>query len=196
MRRAPVVACAALLVAGPALAAPRPDVTLAAGSTFAADAAPSGGGAAAALALLWPAGERFAFGVEGFADDIGTTTATLVDPNDGATLGTVAAAHRWTFGGAWRGDAALWTRARWQADARALWGVWRVQDDVRGAVRDAVTRVGFGGGLSLRHGFSGGRSLGVALDARRVFPGAHGGAAWVSHYVTAALEWRWQGVRR
>src|SRR4029453_5911416 len=111
--------------------------------------------------------------VTGFADDLGTEIGRLSDPNDPSIdLGAVETAHRLVWGGAWRLQARLggWrldpTMGAWHGwspTASASWGVYRVHDDVRGEVVDAVSSTGFGLGLGAEHAFSPRHALGFGM---------------------------------
>ena len=85
--RAPTILLAALLVAaagdaaaGPAI--PRPTLELAGGTTFAVTGEPNDGGASFSVAAVWPVMDRVRFGVQLFADDVGSEITDLLDPND------------------------------------------------------------------------------------------------------------------
>lgn len=186
-----LAALAAAAHAGPAI--PPPDVVLSAGGTFAANSKPSGGGASASLALLWPLDERWRMGVVGYADDIGTSYIELVDPNDGTPLGPAASLHRWTWGGAWRVEGDVWQRDRWVAGGTGAWGWWRVEDDRRGRVLVAASAVGFRLGAQVRHAFDRGRSLGLEVGYHQLARDRHTSWDRVTRYATAALQYRWAG---
>ena len=193
---------AALLAAGAAAATPatparaavsRPDLVLAGGRTFAVTGLPDEGGASFSVAALWPVMERVRFGVQAYADDIGTEIVELTDPNDGTPLGTTASMHRWTYGAAWRAEADAWSLGRWTGGVSGAFGLWRVEDDRFGATFAAGTAVGFRLGADARRPFGRGRDIGVALNYHRLDQNDE--TAWrrVDRYASAALEFRWTG---
>ncbi len=119
-------ALAALFFAAPAGAARwiPTDLVLDAGASFATTGEPNGGGASLRAVPLWRVTDRFSFGVEFFADDIGTEARDMIDANDGSSRGVVAQTHRWVYGGAWRADGDLYR-------SRAARGGTGVEDGVR-----------------------------------------------------------------
>lgn len=200
MRALPL--CLAALLAGAAATTttalarplvPAPALALAGGKTFAVTGEPSGGGASASIAALWPVMERVRFGVQAYADDIGTEVVELLDPNDGTPLGPVAEMHRWAWGAAWRAEADVWSLGRWKGGASGGFGLWRVEDDQRGATFAAGSAVGFRLGADARRPFGRGREIGLALNYHRLDP--NDDSAWrrVDRYASAALELRWTG---
>jgi hypothetical protein len=191
-----VVLPASTLAARTAAAWSRPALDLAVGESFGAAGLPQGGGLSATLSPLWPVGERARFGVALFADDIGTTLGHLYDPNDHTDLGLVAQRHRWTWGGAWRGDLDMVRRPRWTAAATGAWGYWRVEDDVRGVVQQAGSAVGFTVGAEARRTGAAHHQLGLVVRYHRLLGDRNTGFQRVSHYATGALEWRWAGNAR
>jgi len=183
-----------LLLAPPAAGSWRPDLTTELGGTFAINAVPDGGGFSLGLAAMWPVDPPFGlagglrFGVMGFADDLGTDLMRLQDPNDPSLdLGPTESAHRLTWGGAWRLDAtasvAWWG---WSPVGTATWGVWRVQDDLRGEIQSAVTSTGFGLGLGLDRPLSDRHAIGIGFRYERLFNDV------VGRYMSAGLNWRWK----
>jgi len=195
---------AALLVAGaasaatgalarPAISIPPPTLEFAGGTTFAVTGEPAGGGATFSVAALWPVMERVRFGVQAYADDIGTEIVELRDPNDGTPLGPAAEMHRWTWGAAWRAEADVWSLGRWKGGASGGLGLWRVEDDRRGVTFAAGSAVGFRLGADARRPFGRGREIGVAINYHRLDQNDQ--TAWrrVGRYASAAIEFRWTG---
>jgi len=200
--RGPALVLAALLVAGAGAAAaparagafvPRPTLELTGGTTFAVTGTPDGGGAALSLSALWPVLERVRFGIQAYADDIGTELVELRDPNDGTPLGTSSDVHRWTYGAAWRAEADAWRLGRWKGGVTGALGLWRVEDDRRGETFAAGSAVGFRIGADARRPLGRGREIGVALHYHRLDQNDQ--TAWrrVDRYASAALELRWAG---
>ena len=185
---------AAMLLAAPALASWRPDLVTEVGGTFAVNAEPDEGGFSLALASMWPVDPPFGlggalrFGVMGFADDMGSQEIRLQDPNDPSIdLGPAEGAHRIAWGGAWRLDAtAPVTWWGWSPVGNASWGVWRVQDDVRGEIRSAVSSTGFGLGLGLDRPLSSRHAIGIGVRYDRLFNDV------VGRYMSGGLNWRWK----
>lgn len=175
-------------------AVPRPTLELAGGTTFAVTGEPGGGGASFSAAALWPVMDRVRFGVQAYADDIGSEITELRDPNDGTPLGTTAKMHRWTWGAAWRAEADAWTLGRWKGGASGAFGLWRVEDDRLGETYLAGTAVGFRLGADARHSFGRGREIGVALNYHRLDQNDESAWVRVGRYASAALEFRWTGT--
>lgn len=191
---APIVLAAAF-GPRPAQAFPRPDLAATVGSTFAVSGTPNGGGTAMSLALLWPIVDtRASFGAEFFAHDLGTQFDQLRDPNNGTDLGRVAFTHRWTYGGMWRVDAPLLpAKSAWMSDVTGAWGYWRLEDDLQGITRDAVSALGVVLGVDARHSVGETQSLGIAVHFTRLFVDREIATERSDRYLTAALEWRWLG---
>src|SRR5262245_35610174 len=131
------LALAAVLALAPAPALAGPDASLAGGITRRANGNPGDGGAATELALMWPIDGRFAFGGVVFADDLGTALTDLTDPGTGELLGTVAGEHRWSFGGAWRGEARVDCNRRFRMSWGAEFGYGRQETGLAGEEQDA-----------------------------------------------------------
>jgi hypothetical protein len=190
------VLCLALAWLGMATAATAasPELRLSLGNTLGANGDPGGSGVSAAGGMMWPVADRFAFGAVLFADDLGTGLATLHDPNTGLGLGTVANAHRWTFGGEWRGE---W-RLHDSPGARLLWGAGfgygRQEIDQRGQVRDAVSGAVASTGVTYLLKAAHGHAIGAALAVRHALLHRASDPARSTNWATAALEWRWQGT--
>lgn len=198
--RARTLVLALLLVAGAAAVAPpararvpRPTLELAGGRTFAVTGEPSDGGASLSVSALWPVMDRVRFGLQAYADDIGTEIVELRDPNDGTPLGTSAEMHRWTYGAAWRADVDAWRAGRWKGGVTGALGLWRVEDDRRGETFAAGGAVGFRVGADARRPLGRGREVGLALNYHRL--DQNSASAWrrVDRYASAALELRWAG---
>ncbi len=175
--------------AGPSI--PAPDYVLAVGATLGANSNPSGGGASAALSVLWPIEPRIRVGVQGYADDIGTDLVQLRDPNDGTPLGPAADLHRWTWGAAWRVEADTWTHGKWASGVSGAWGWWRVEDDRRGDLVHAASAVGLRVGADLRRDLGHGRALGIEANFHRLAHDPHADWRRVERYATVALQLRW-----
>lgn len=190
-------AFAALFAAAPAGAVRwmPTDLTLDAGATFATTGDPNGGGASLRATPQWAVTDRVKFGVEIFADDIGTEGVEMIDANDGSSRGIVAQTHRWVYGAAWRADGDLYGGRKWKAGVSGSWGYWRVEDDIRGATQAAFSGVGFGGSAHLRRNVSRTQDLGVALGYTRVFSDRSAEFDRVDRYAWGALEWRWSLVK-
>lgn len=190
-------ACAAVLAAAPASAMRLlpTDLGLDAGATFATTGDPNGGGASLRALPQWRVTEQLRFGVEIFADDIGTEGVDMIDPGDGLSRGVVAQTHRWVYGAAWRADTDVWSHRRWKAGVSGSWGYWRVQDDVRGDVQAAFSGIGFGLSGRLLRAVSKSQDLGLAAGYTRVFSDRNTVFERVDRYAWGALEWRWSLVK-
>lgn len=188
---AAAAAPATTVLAWPRLA--RPELVLAAGSTFAATGQPADGGLSLSAAALWPVVDRVRFGAQLYADDIGTHLVQLRDPNDGAPLGLAADAHRWAWGGAWRAEADAWSVGRWTGGVSGDFGFWRVEDDRRGTTFAAGSAVGFRIGADARRPLGRGKDVGVEINYHRLAQDA--AASWqrVDRYASAAIQFRWSG---
>lgn len=163
-------------------AVPLPEMLTGAGRTVLAAGKPDEGGISYYLSGLWPVEGGLHFGVTLYADDMGEEVGNLLDPNDGTFLGLVQKAHRWVYGGGWRGDYAFGPQDGWGRYASATWGYYRVEDDRLGVVRHAASSAGLSLGLGVRHPFSPRNPVGASLRYHRLF---HGG---VGHYVTVSLD--------
>ena len=186
------IAFALALTLPAASAAARPLIRVEAGSTFAVLGDPNDGGLSAALSLLWPVDAGFkdparvAFGVTGFADDLGSRLGPLVSPaQPGVILGTTEVAHRWTWGVAWRMDVNLPARKGWTPVANGTWGYYHVADDHRGKVLAEVESTGFSLGGGLRHSVLKGATMGVMAHYHRLFNDTAG------RYASAGVEFGW-----
>ena len=183
-------------VSRPAHAWSRPEVNLAAGTTLGADNLPAQGGLSVVLAPMWPITDHARFGVSVFADDIGSELGQLRDPNNNTSLGTAAFAHRWTWGGAWRGDVDVARAGRWTASASGTWGWWRIEDDLRGTNVASASAVGVGLGGEMRRPIAPSQTLGIIVRWQRLFAQRNSSYRRVQHYASAALEWGWAGAQR
>lgn len=173
---------------------PRPTLALNGGLTFAVTGEPSAGGASFSGAAMWPVAKRLRTGLEIYADDLGTTTEELLDPNDGTPLGTTAGLHRWTYGFAWCGEADAWRLGRWSGAASGAWGWWRVEDDHLGETVAAASAVGFRLGADARRPLGKGCDVGLSLNYRRLADGGPNETQRVGRYASAALQIRWAGA--
>jgi hypothetical protein len=192
------VVAVALLAASPrpANALSHPEVNLAAGKTLRADSAPAQGGLSIVMAPMWPISDHARFGVSVFADDIGSELGQLYDPNNNISLGTAAFAHRWAWGGAWRGDVDVARAGSWTASASGTWGWWRIEDDLRGTNVASASAVGLGLGGEVRRPIAASQTLGIIVRWQRLFAQRNSSYRRVQHYASAALEWGWAGARR
>jgi len=180
---------AAVLAIAPRAARCAPDVLLDVGGTFGVLGDVGDGGFSLSLAAMWPFGDRYAFGIVGMADDMGSEIGPLLDPNDGTNLGSTELAHRSVIGGAWRADASLPGRWRLEPYVSGSWGIYRVADDHFGDRYASVGSTGFslGGGVARPLGRG---SLGAVVRYQRLFNDV------VGRYWIAAAEWRWSGSLR
>lgn len=194
---------AVLAVAGSAAVAPeahawpgipRPTIAVNGGLTFAVTGEPSAGGASFAGAAMWPLQGRYRTGLEVYADDLGTSTEELRDPNDGTPLGSTAGLHRWTYGFAWNLEADAWKLGRWSGAASGAWGYWRVEDDHLGETVSAASAVGFRLGADARRPMGPGTDVGVSLNYRRLADGGPNDTQRVGRYASIALQFRWAGA--
>lgn len=192
-----VIAVALLAAASrPAGAWSRPELKLGLGQTLGADSKPAQGGLSVALAPMWRVSDHTRFGVTVFADDIGSELGPLYDPNNSVSLGTTALAHRWTWGGAWRGDVDVARAGRWTAAASGTWGWWRTEDDLRGANIASASAVGIGLGGEARRQVAPTHALGLVVRWQRLFAQRNSSYRRVQHYASAALEWSWASAPR
>jgi hypothetical protein len=67
----------------------------------------------------------------------------------------------------------------------ATWGLYRVEDEVRGNLLGGDDAAGFGLGVGLLRPFNQHHAAGVALRAQQLSRGIAG------RYLSVALEWRW-----
>lgn len=188
-----VVACALLPAGAAAAGSSAPELLVGAGTTLGVTGRPGSGGATTSIGMLWPVEERFAFGASLFADDLGTGLTVLHDPNTGTALGTVASAHRWSYGGEWRAE----VRLRETRRARVAWGAGfgygRQEVDERGAFRSAASSVLASTGATFLYKASHGHAFGTTLAYKREFVHHASDPDRSTNWATAALEWRWQG---
>ena len=186
------VLVAALLATSPARAGTS-DASISAGTTFRVNGHPGSGGAAVSLAMLWPFEERWAFGLVGHADDMGTERTELFDPNTGESLGTIGELHRWGYGVSWRGEALLKRSSRWQFRWGADFGYMREEADLRGDVVDAVSGVAVATGPTLLWRLTAGHSIGVTGAWKHAFVNTEQDPDRTTDWASLALQWRWQG---
>ncbi len=195
---AAIFAVALACTAAPAAAVELPELTFSAGTSVGVNGAPGSGGATAALALMWPFENRFAFGGVLYADDLGTGFSDLIDPNTGEPLGTIASLHRWGFGAGWRTEAriAQSEARRWRFVWGADFGYGRQERDQRGAVNDAVSGVLVGTGPTFMWKTMGGHSFGGAVAWKHAFVSRDADADRPTDWGTLALEWRWKSAAK
>jgi hypothetical protein len=179
----------ALLVMTPVKPAAAVEFAISAGGTFAVSGEPNEGGLSFDGAILWPFHEHVRFGFEVFANDLGTSTGRLVDPNDGTDLGPTDLAHRDVWGAGFRLDAPLGPYGGWTPFGTAGWHASEITDDQHGNVIAAERSSGFllGGGVMRPVGAR--SSLGAVIRYHRLFNDVAG------RYMSAAIEWRWTWTR-
>ena len=184
-------------LASPAHALPSllpPEVVVGGGWTMAVNGEPGTGGAAGLLAAEWPFAARWSFGGALFAQDMGTATSELHDPNTGALLGTVASTHRWSYGLEWRGETAIreTSHTRWHWNGG--FGYARQERDERGTVNDAVSGITASTGVTALWLFSHGQGVGATLQYRHQFVDTESSPDRATRCVSATLEWRWSSI--
>ena len=186
-----LAACAALaLGAADAQAMRLPDLSIAGGATSVVQGTPGNGGLSASMSAMWAAEGPWSFGLMVFTDDMGTELAHYRDIHDGSDLGTYETAHRFAYGAAWRADAALPERARWEPYLSATWGAYRLQDDARGIAFAANSSTGLGLGVGVRRPALATGAVGLAARWHLLQRGPSSG--WLS----TELEWQWRWGRR
>ena len=153
MRARTLLLAAALTAQGsgatPVHAGAIPELVAAVGGTLAVQGASGRGGPSISLTAQWPLADHFQFGLTGFLDDIGDRKGQLRDPNDGSPLGPISVLHQSARGALWRIEAQAPRRGHYDAFATATWGVYQVNDDLRGTHigRSHVPGAGIGIGL-------------------------------------------------
>ena len=180
---------AALLLAPAAAAAGSwaPALVGSAGGTFAVLGEPNEGGASAALAALWPVGERLSFGVMVHGDDAGALVDSLRDDSGTALpVGKVELAHRAAWGVSWRLDASAPPRFGLTPTLSATWGVYRVVDDARGTELRHVGSTGWSVAAGARRGLGSHLDLGAYVRYHRLFNDLEG------RFMSAGLEGSWR----
>jgi hypothetical protein len=183
-----VALLAVLLLPGPARAgAWRPDLTGAAGGTFAVLGTPDGGGASVSLAALWPVSRRLAFGVMLHGDDAGSTVDSLRDAQGrGLAYGKIEQLHRAAWGLSWRLDAAAPPWRGVTPYASATWGYYRITDDVRGDELGHVGSTGFSLAAGARRALGLHFALGTFVRYHRLFNDREG------RFMSAGLDGTWR----
>ena len=162
----------------------RPDVVVDVGHTLAVEDGPGGGGTTLGLSLLWRLEDHFRVGMMVLADGLGERTERLIGTG-GTDLGPVAGAHRLAQGVGVRLEAHLPGTHRLEPHLAATWGLYRVEDEVRGDLIGSDAAAGFGLGVGLLRPFSRRHAAGVAVRAQQLSRGIAG------RYLSTALEWRW-----
>jgi hypothetical protein len=181
-----IVASLAVGAPAPAHGAPRSGLRVGVGDTFAVLGDPGRGGFSTTLAALWPVEERFAFGVMGFADDLGADLAPLADPSAPSTsLGRTESSHRSSWGGGWRMDAELKRLRAWTALASGTWGYYRIIDDHRGRGFRATNSTGWSLAAGARRGLLGRGTITPMIRYHRLFNDRAG------RFVSAGVEFGW-----
>ena len=199
MRRPAVLLAAALAaaLAGRARAGvPPPELSVAAGRTFAvgkgSDGAYDQGGFTLSLAALWPWEDRFRFGVEAFYSDLGEQIKPIVLPDakggPSKEYGSVELGHIGTRGAGWRLDVLgpkLGRRARGFATVR--YSVHRLLADAQGQVFGARTARGGSIGLGVERAVGPRQTLSLTAAWDQVF-----NEEVARHFARGGLEWRWR----
>jgi hypothetical protein len=155
-----------------------------AGTTWGVQGTPNDGGASASLSVLWPVHDRLSFGVTGYADDLGAQIGQLKDPA-GNPIGAAEEEHRNVWGGGWRLDGFVGEKWGWLTTASTTWGYYRLQDDHRGQVTQALSSTGFSLGGAVQHRLGRRHSLGAVVRFHRMFNDVAG------RYWNAGLAWSW-----
>jgi hypothetical protein len=187
-RRGIVAGLAAALLSLPVAAGAigLPESVVAIGANTAIEGGAGDGGAtlAISLSLLWPVEDRFRVGVMGFSDDLGDRIGRLRD-SQGQDLGPVSLLHRGAWGAAWRMEAHRPTGGRYGLHAVTTWGVYRVEEDLRGATIRRNNAAGIGIGLGASRAIAATHSAGITVNYRQLWRSV------TQRYLTAAVEWRW-----
>ena len=183
---AALAALLALACAADAFAA-GPGVFVNTGTTFGISGEVAEGGMSLRGALMWPLeDERFATGVEVFAEDFGSIIGDLYDPNTGAYAGQSLRRHRAAYGGAWRFDAALSRGSRWEPYVSGSWGFGRVRDDSLGIEKQTWNSTAVGLGAGARRAVRTNFTVGAAARYQWLFNDR------VGRYASVSLEWGWR----
>jgi len=189
--RAAAFLIAALALTGAARTADagltRPSLKGAVGMTGAISGTePRDGGLSLGIAGLWPIDERlFSAGVMLLADDMGSQTGPLRDPNSGVPLGTTEILHRAVYGVAFRVDATPPARKGWGWLGSGTWGAYQVVDDVRGDVSGVEYGTGFSLAAGVRYGLRTTSALAGVVRYHRVFDER------VGRYMSFGAEFTW-----
>ena len=140
---------------------------------------------------LWPWEERFRFGVQALASDMGSWNFLdeAGEPPSVAALGIggLEVGHLAAWGGGWRADVLgpeAWRFGR--SYASATYGYYRWEVDRHGHSVTAMSSLGASLGLGIEHRMGTRNSLGVALSATRMT------GDFTEHFFGAGLEWRWR----
>jgi hypothetical protein len=198
MRGRGVAGALALAALGFGLASARPARALAPntlaldfGKTTTISGAITGGGVSLGLGALWRVEESpwalpLRFGVMTYWDDMGTQIVSLTN-GSGTYLGRTSGLHQSVYGAAFRLDYEPAVLPVWHPYASGTWGYYRVENDVRGGDRGAVSAPGFSLGLGLGHRFYENHDLGLVVRYHRLFDDVTG------RYLSAGVEWGWRG---
>jgi hypothetical protein len=180
------------VAAGPVSGAPgggagwRPALVGSVGGSFAVLGEPSGGGASASLAALWPVTGRLSFGVMVHGDDAGSVVDSLRDASGaGLAFGKVDQVHRAAWGVSWRLDGTAPPRLGFTPFASATWGAYRVADDAQGESLGHVGSTGWSLAAGLRRGLGSHLALGLYTRYHRLFNDVEG------RFMSAGLEGIW-----
>jgi hypothetical protein len=178
--------CAVLALAlGASAVHAAPRVELGIGATTGSSDGPKRTGVALSAAALWDFGSVLELGPMLFADDLGSTTGRLRDPNNGTDLGAVSNGHRSTFGGAWRADLPLVHGERWHVQAGATWGYYRIQDDRLGIVQTALSATGWGLGAGVSRRLWPTAAIGLSVRWQQLLEDRQ------NHYARATVDLSW-----
>jgi hypothetical protein len=182
-----VFVAALLAPAGAGAGTWRPTLIGSAGGTFAVLSEPSGGGASASLALMWPVTGRLSFGVMAHGDDAGSTVDSLRDESGaGLAFGKIQQLHRAAWGVSWRLDATAAPRLGLTPFASATWGAYRVADDAAGNALGHVGSTGWSVAAGLRRDLGRHLALGAYTRYHRLFNDVEG------RFMSAGLEGIWR----
>jgi hypothetical protein len=133
-------------------------------------------------AVLWQVEPWMRIGPMLYADDQGTETGQLLDPNDGTELGTTALYHLMVYGGAWRADLPFAMGGRWMGLASGSLGYYRIQEDQAGVISDGLSTAGASLAFGVSHNSLPGSDLGITFRYHRLFQD-------LGDYWSATLEW-------
>ncbi len=182
----------ALAVLAPVRAAaiPAPQLAAQLGRTFAVSSPDEGwfdqGGFSGAISLLWPWEDRFRFGVQGSASDLGSVDREHA-LGDHSSNGVLTVSHRMAWSGAWRVDA-LGPRVGFgRSYATGHYGFVRFQGGAAAGSSGGLNSAMEGTlGLGLERPLATRHTIGLALTH-----------TWMSdsysrRFAGGAFEWRWR----
>jgi len=147
------------------------------------------GGLSLGLAGLWALDDRplprFEAGLMLLADDMGSETGPLRDPNDGHDMGTTEILHRAVYAAAFRVDLEPAPVKGWAPLGSGTWGGYQIVDDVRGTISNIEYATGFSLAAGVRYGFRTSVALAGVVRYHRVFDER------VGRYVSFGAELTW-----